>query len=190
MRLLGMPLGSSPMRPDGCDPTGLKYRNTTTDLTRTTTTTTRMEPNGPSTISNGKHVRKPSAVSLFGVKDVPGVLPFVLLLQCHVFGAFEVLEHLLDHVLRAAVCVGDAGARRRVYERQVRIGGAGTSEKYTLWKGDKRRIRGEQARVLLPSVMGTAALPYTVAEDENTMARHPWRSISLSSVTVEPRLFS
>ena len=41
-----------------------------------------------------------------------------------------------------------------------------------------------------PSVIGTAALPYTVAEEEKTMARQPWRSISLSSVTVEPRLFS
>lgn len=30
IRLLGMPLGSSPMRPEGCAPTGLKYRNSST----------------------------------------------------------------------------------------------------------------------------------------------------------------
>ena len=39
MRLLGMPFGSSPMRPLLCAPTGLKYRSSTTfhelsDLTR------------------------------------------------------------------------------------------------------------------------------------------------------------
>ena len=31
MRLLGMPLGASPMSPLGWAPTGLKYRSSTTD---------------------------------------------------------------------------------------------------------------------------------------------------------------
>jgi hypothetical protein len=31
MRLLGIPLGSSPIKPEGWDPTGLKYRKVTTD---------------------------------------------------------------------------------------------------------------------------------------------------------------